>query len=181
MACARLPFACQCDSPPPPPPPYSVCNPVGTSCCEATLSNLEKFCYSFEPHGTSSKQTDPAHWDGGAWEVPSSFEPLWTTFAPAECKDERTAPPCTTDGSKPPAPQSGASSGGNGDNPVLQVLRLLSRRYAHLCDAVKTCNGFCDNQCSAHALWDCPRGFTPRNTSHPEAGCEPASLGRASE
>ena len=196
MACARLPFVCQCDSPPPPPPPppppHSVCDPVGTSCCEATLRNLEKFCYSFEPHGASSWHSEPSHWDGGAWEVPRSFEPLWTTFSPAECQEERAATPCAIDGSKSPVPQSGGSGdsrggssggggGGRADNTVLRVLRLLSRRYPHLCDAAKTCNGFCDDQCAAHAVWDCPRGFIPRNASHPEAGCEPTPPGRASD
>ena len=131
MACKRLPFACPICTPPPPPPAppptppsfTSECKPVAKPCCEAILENLEKFCYSFSPVGEVVKVPDPTHWDGGFWQPPASFDQLCESYLPAECGD------C-------------------GAMACPRMLQLIGRRYhPHLCDAIKTCDDLCDNQC----------------------------------
>ena len=131
MACKRLPFACPICAPPPPPPapppsPPSItseCKPVAKPCCEAILDNLEKYCYSFSPAGEVVKVPDSTHWDGGIWQVPASFSNLCDAYTPPECAE------C-------------------GTMACLNMLQLIGRQYhPNLCDAIKTCDGLCDNQC----------------------------------
>ena len=146
MACMRLPFACPSCEPPPAPPPAEPCEPVPKPCCEATLVSLEKYCYSFKPPGEAVKVPDPSHWDGGAWKVPASFDRLCDEFEPYQCKGSNC-----------------------GKSPCQKVLSLLARRYhPHVCDAVKVCADFCDNQCKS---WSCPRGMSPKDPQRPEVGC----------
>lgn len=127
MACKRLPFACpSCAPPPAPPPPCgATCSPVPKNCCEAVLKSLEKFCYSFNPAGEARKLPDSTHWDGGMWKAPASFDQLCEEYEPTEC----TASDC-------------------GKAPCPKLLSLVARQYhPHICDAVKQCGDFCDNQC----------------------------------
>jgi hypothetical protein len=134
MACKRLPFACPICAPPPPPPNpppppavVSMCKPVEKPCCEAVLEQLEKFCYSFEPKGEAIKIADPTHWDGGVWQPPASFDQLCESYSPKDCE------PC-------------------GQLACPRVLQLISRQFhPNVCDAIKSCNGFCDNQCPSNS------------------------------
>ena len=115
-------------------------------CCEAVLTNLEKYCYSFKPPGDVTKVPDPSHWDGGVWKLPASFDRLCDEFEPYQCKGSTC-----------------------GKSPCPKVLSLLARRFhPHICDAVKVCPDFCDNQCKT---WSCPRGMSPKDPRRPELGC----------
>jgi hypothetical protein len=143
MACKRLPFACPvCAPPPPPPEPPSPpprdggkCEPVDKPCCEGVLEALEKFCYSFEPQGEVVKMADPTHWDGGKWQPPASFDALCDHYMPASCE------PC-------------------GQASCPKVLQLLARQFhPNLCDAIKTCSGFCDHQCPVTLAVDSSGSF----------------------
>ena len=89
------------------------------------MKALEKFCYSFNPAGEAKKMPDPTHWDGGMWKAPASFDPLCEEYEPEECT--------STECGKAPCPK---------------LLSLIARQFhPHICDAVKTCGDFCDNQC----------------------------------
>ena len=68
---------------------YSCC----VACCEATLAELEKICFSFSPPDAATFQPDPAHWDGGTWAVPDSFDPLCRDYPAPEC-GEGSCPMC---------------------------------------------------------------------------------------
>jgi len=126
-AALRLPDL-RAPPPPPAPPPSppsitSECKPVAKPCCEAILDNLEKYCYSFSPAGEVVKVPDSTHWDGGIWQVPASFSNLCDAYTPPECAE------C-------------------GTMACLNMLQLIGRQYhPNLCDAIKTCDGLCDNQC----------------------------------
>ena len=118
------------------------------ACCEAVLTNLEKYCYSFKPTGQVVKVPDPAHWDAGEWKTPASFNRLCDEFEPHECKGN-----------------------GCGRSSCPKVLSLFARRYhPHICDGAKVCSDFCDNQCKT---WSCPKGSVPRDPHRPEIGCAP--------
>ena len=135
LACKQADFECPpCPSPlplthlPPPPPPPSdllACEPVPVACCEATLAELEKFCFSFSPPDAATFQPDPAHWDGGTWAVPDSFDPLCRDYPAPECGE----------GSCPMCPR---------------LLQLLARKHHRVCEAVDVCTEtrFCDDQCA---------------------------------
>jgi hypothetical protein len=137
MACKQAEFDCPpcppplpllARPPPPPPPPPSdllACEPVPVACCEATLAELEKFCFSFAPPDAATFHPDPAHWDGGVWAVPESFDPLCRDYAAPEC-GERGCPLCP------------------------RLLQLLARSHHRICEAVDKCTEerFCSDQCA---------------------------------
>ena len=135
LACKQADFACPpCPSPvprvsPPPLPPSAppselvACEPVPEACCEATLANLEKFCFSFSPQDAATFHPDPAHWDGGVWTAPDSFNALCHDYPASEC--------------------------GEGCQMCPRLLQLLARKHHHICQAVEMCSEerFCTNQC----------------------------------
>ena len=135
MACKQLPFACPVCAPPPPPPspPPPIwdrkheCKPVDKTCCEATLNSLEKFCYSFAPKGDAVKIEDPTHWDKGVWQPPASFDELCERYPPRECVAV-------------------------GPQACSRMMQLIARQFhPDVCDAIRTCGGFCDHQCPSNS------------------------------
>ena len=135
MACKQLPFACPVCAPPPPPPspPPPIwdrkheCKPVEKTCCEATLNSLEKFCYSFAPKGDAVKIEDPTHWDKGVWQPPASFDELCERYPPRECVAV-------------------------GPQACPRMMQLIARQFhPDVCDAIRTCGGFCDHQCPSNS------------------------------
>ena len=73
------------------------------------------------------KIPDTTHWDGGIWQPPASFDALCETYTPPEC-------------------------GECGTMACPRALQMIARQFhPSICDAIKSCNGLCDNQCPTSA------------------------------
>jgi len=51
------------------------------------MTQLEKYCFAYNPKGEAVKVHDPTHWDDGKWVIPSSFDKLISDHWPAECSN----------------------------------------------------------------------------------------------